>query len=76
MDCSIYQFIILHYIGLLEQYLFGFFIDFKWIDICNYNYYDDIINVVLNTIKLYDTSIGSNYEELRNYCGKILAELF
>jgi hypothetical protein len=36
----------------------------------------NIINIVLHTTNLYDTSDDSPYMELRNYCGKILAELF
>jgi hypothetical protein len=35
----------------------------------------NIINIVLHT-NLYDTSIDAPYEDLRNYCGKILKELF
>ena len=42
----------------------------------NYN----IINIVLYTTNLYDTPYGAPYgapyEDLRNYCGKILTELF
>jgi len=36
----------------------------------------NIINIVLQTTNLYDTNKGAPFEELRNYCGKILAELF
>jgi hypothetical protein len=36
----------------------------------------NIINIVLHTTNLYDTSNDSPYRKLRNYCGKILAELF
>tara|TARA_B110000285_G_C15020151_1_gene561122 strand:+ start:206 stop:886 length:681 start_codon:yes stop_codon:yes gene_type:complete len=36
----------------------------------------NIINIVLHTTKLYDTHNSAPYERLRNYCGKILAELF
>ena len=36
----------------------------------------NIINIVLNTTNLYDTPKGAPYEEFRNYCGKILSELF
>ena len=36
----------------------------------------NIINIVLHTTNLYDTHDGAPYENLRNYCGKILAELF
>ena len=36
----------------------------------------NIINIVLHTSNLYDTSHTAPYEELRHYCGKILAELF
>lgn len=36
----------------------------------------NIINIVLHSTNLYDTWEGSPYSELRNYCGKILTELF
>ena len=36
----------------------------------------NIINIVLHTTNLYDTHNGAPYEDFRNYCGKILAELF
>jgi hypothetical protein len=36
----------------------------------------NIINIVLHTTNLYDTENCPANEELRNYCGKILAELF
>lgn len=36
----------------------------------------NIINIVLHTTNLYDTVCDAPYEDLRNYCGKILAELF
>jgi hypothetical protein len=36
----------------------------------------NIINVVLHTPNLYHTHNDSPIEELRNYCGEILAELF
>lgn len=36
----------------------------------------NIINIVLNTTNLYDTEYGAPFENLRIYCGKILAELF
>ena len=36
----------------------------------------NIINIVLHTTNLYHTHDNAPYEELRNYCGKILAELF
>jgi hypothetical protein len=39
----------------------------------------NIINIVLHTTNLYDTPNGkpnAPYVNLRNYCGKILAELF
>jgi hypothetical protein len=36
----------------------------------------NIINIVLQTTNLYDTDKGAPFDELRNYCGKILAELF
>jgi hypothetical protein len=36
----------------------------------------NIINIVLHTTNLYDMHDGAPYEDLRNYCGKILAELF
>ena len=36
----------------------------------------NIINIVLHTTNLYDTPNNAPYEDLRNYCGKILAELF
>lgn len=35
-----------------------------------------IINIVLHTTNLYDTESSSPFEDLRIYCGKILAELF
>ena len=36
----------------------------------------NIINIVLNSTKIFDTHINAPYENLRNYCGKILTELF
>jgi hypothetical protein len=36
----------------------------------------NIINILLNTNKFYDDSIGSNYQDLRKYCGKILSNIF
>lgn len=36
----------------------------------------NIINIVLHTTNLYDTHDSAPYCDLRNYCGKILAELF
>lgn len=36
----------------------------------------NIINIVLHTTQLYDTHNSSPYEDFRNYCGKVLAELF
>jgi len=36
----------------------------------------NIMNIVLHTTNLYDASIYAPYEDLRNYCGKILKELF
>lgn len=36
----------------------------------------NIINIVLHTNNLYDTDKNAPFEELRIYCGKILAELF
>lgn len=36
----------------------------------------NIINIVLHTTNLYDTDNGAPFEDLRNYCGQILAELF
>jgi len=36
----------------------------------------NIINIVLHTTNLYNTGYGAPFEELRKYCGKILAELF
>jgi len=36
----------------------------------------NIINIVLHTTNLYDTYINAPYDDLRSYCGKILAELF
>jgi len=36
----------------------------------------NIINIVLHATEVYDTSENAPFEELRNYCGKILAELF
>lgn len=36
----------------------------------------NIINIVLHTTNLYDTEDSAPYEYLRNYCGKILSELF
>lgn len=36
----------------------------------------NIINIVLHTTNLYDTYINAPFEDLRNYCGKILSELF
>jgi hypothetical protein len=36
----------------------------------------NIINIILHTAKLYDKENGPHTAELRNYCGKILAELF
>ena len=63
------------------------FIKEKYIDI-DYNilYFDFkhhnipinsiIINIVLESNNLYDEDGDSPYQELRNYCGKILTELF
>jgi hypothetical protein len=49
------------------------FFDFKHHEIpINSN----IINVVLHTTSVYNIDLGSPYENLRIYCGKILAELF
>ena len=36
----------------------------------------NILNIVLHSDKYYNTPIGSPYEELRIYCGKILCDLF
>ena len=36
----------------------------------------NIINIVLHTSNIYNEVNSAPYEELRNYCGKILAELF
>jgi len=36
----------------------------------------NIINVVLNSTKVYNNRNVSPYEDFRNYCGKILSELF
>uniref|UniRef100_A0A6C0KUG0 Uncharacterized protein n=1 Tax=viral metagenome TaxID=1070528 RepID=A0A6C0KUG0_9ZZZZ len=36
----------------------------------------NIINIVLHSTNLYDTHDSSPYEDFRNYCGKILTELF
>jgi len=37
----------------------------------------NIINIILSTTSpLYDTHDDAPYEELRKYCGKVLAELF
>jgi hypothetical protein len=36
----------------------------------------NIINIVLHSAKLYDTSVNAPYEKFRNYCGQILVELF
>jgi hypothetical protein len=36
----------------------------------------NIINIILNTTVLYDEHDDSPYEELRDYCGEILADLF
>jgi hypothetical protein len=38
--------------------------------------YSNIINIVLQTTSFYDTHENAPYEELRNYCGKVLSELF
>lgn len=38
--------------------------------------HSNIINIVLHTTNLYDMNKNAPYEDLRNYCGKILAELF
>jgi hypothetical protein len=35
----------------------------------------NIINIVLNSTNIYNNT-NSPYEELRNFCGKILSELF
>ena len=47
----------------------------------NTNYFittahSNIINIVLKTDTLYNTSQESPYNEFRVYCGKILSELF
>jgi hypothetical protein len=36
----------------------------------------NIINIVINSTNLYEIHDDSPYEEFRNYCGKILSELF
>ena len=36
----------------------------------------NIINIVLHTTNLYNNEIDAPVEKLRNYCGKILSELF
>ena len=36
----------------------------------------NIINIVLNTTTLFDNECASPYELFRNYCGKVLSELF
>ena len=36
----------------------------------------NIINILLHSSNLYDKYVSDPYEDLRNYCGKILAELF
>jgi hypothetical protein len=36
----------------------------------------NIINIVLNSTNLYERSDSAPYEEFRNYCGEILAQLF
>lgn len=36
----------------------------------------NILNIVLNTSKLYNIENSAAYHKLRNYCGKILSELF
>ena len=35
-----------------------------------------IINIVLHTTHLYNVTVGSPYQALRNYCGKVLALMF
>lgn len=49
------------------------YIDFKHHDIpANSN----IINIILHSTHLYDVAVGSPYENLRIYCGRVLAQLF
>jgi hypothetical protein len=36
----------------------------------------NIINIVLHTTNLYNITVGSPYQALRRYCGKVLAEMF
>ena len=36
----------------------------------------NIINIVLHTTNLYNDENSAPYHKLRNYCGKVLSELF
>ena len=36
----------------------------------------NIINIVLNSTEVYNYRKASPYEDFRNFCGKILSELF
>ena len=63
-DVFIFKFIIfLFFLGIKEFYLFGFFIDTKWLDIRNYNYYDDIIS---DAFHYYNTEDKSEYKKVSN----------
>ena len=62
--CYVFKFIIfLFFLGIKEFYLFGFFIDTKWLDIRNYNYYDDIVS---DAFHHYSTQDKSEYKKISN----------
>ena len=65
---EIYSFIIfIKFLGIKEFYLFGFYIDTKWIDIRNYNYYDDIISEFGHYYDIKNTrmkEVGSFIEQI------------
>lgn len=65
---DIYTFIrFIKFLGIKEFYLFGFYIDTKWIDIRNYNYYEDIISEFGHYYDIKNTRIkelGSFIEQI------------
>lgn len=67
----------------LEQYIKSKYININY-NILYFNFMQhnipinsNILNIVLHTTKLYDTAKpAAPYEEFRNYCGKILSQMF
>jgi len=66
----------------LEKYLKSMYINIEYtILYLDFKHHDvpadsNIINVVLSSTKVYNNRNVSPYEDFRNYCGKILSELF